>query len=214
MLKGTSATEEARKHMSEARRGHPISEETRLARLGRHISDETKAKMSAAQKGKFVSEETKAKMSLAQKGHPVSDETRAKQSLVRKGKKQTIEWRRHISEAHMGEKSHCWKGGLTKEGTHIRNGMEYAIWRTSVFTRDDYTCQKCGAHSEKGHAVILEAHHMDSFADFPEERLDIRNGITFCEKCHLELHRRYGMVHNRKWQTDEFLETGEGQEDT
>jgi 5-methylcytosine-specific restriction endonuclease McrA len=163
--------------------------------------------MSAAQKGKFVPEETKVKMSLAQAGHPVSDEARAKQSAVRMGRKESEEWRRHISEAHMGEKSHCWRGGITKEGVRIRNGMDYALWRASVFVRDGYTCQKCGQRGGD-----LEAHHMDCFADFPEKRMNVDNGVTFCKDCHGELHRRYGMVHNRKWQTDEFLETQEGQE--
>jgi hypothetical protein len=46
---------------------------------------------------------------------------------------------------------------------------------------------------------------MDCFADFPEKRMEVDNGITFCFDCHREFHRRYGKLHNRKWQTVEFL---------
>lgn len=50
----------------------------------RHMSAETRAKMSAAKKGKKMSDETKAKMSAAKKGKKMSDKTRAKMSRSHK----------------------------------------------------------------------------------------------------------------------------------
>ena len=61
--------------------------------LGKHLSPETKAKLSEAKKGeknynfgKPMSEETKAKISESMKGRPKSEETKAKMSESRKSK--------------------------------------------------------------------------------------------------------------------------------
>ena len=61
---------------------------------------------------------------------------------------------------------------------------KYRSWRTGVLKRDNYTCTKCGKTSN------LEVHHIKRFADYKELRHDIDNGITLCEKCHKELHRK------------------------
>jgi 5-methylcytosine-specific restriction endonuclease McrA len=74
------------------------------------------------------------------------------------------------------------------------------LWRKSVFTRDNFTCQKCYL---KG--IYLIAHHINNFVDFIELRLAIDNGITFCKKCHLEFHKKYGFKNNTKGQLEEFL---------
>ena len=78
-----------------------------------------------------------------------------------------------------GENSPKWKGGINPENTRIRMSTEYNIWRKSVFERDNYTCQECGAYGVK-----LNAHHINSFAKFPEERFNVGNGITLCVDCH------------------------------
>ena len=53
------------------------------------------------------------------------------------------------------------------------------------YERDEYTCQNCGKTGGK-----LNAHHIKPYKDFPEFRYDIDNGITLCEKCHRELHKK------------------------
>lgn len=78
-----------------------------------------------------------------------------------------------------GELHPNWKGGATGEAQQIRNSDEYSVWRASVFERDGYTCQQCG---EKGGK--LEAHHIRPFAEHPELRLDVSNGVTLCKACH------------------------------
>lgn len=50
--------------------------------------------------------------------------------------------------------------------------------------RDDYTCGRCGERSGK-----LHAHHVKSWADHPDERYDVENGLTLHQDCHKALHR-------------------------
>lgn len=59
----------------------------------------------------------------------------------------------------------------------------YKKWRTDVFKRDNFTCQKCG---QKG--GYLNAHHIQQWANFPELRFELSNGITLCESCHDKEH--------------------------
>ena len=74
-----------------------------------------------------------------------------------------------------------------KDGARDRNSTEYKEWRSAVFERDNYTCQKC-----KAKGVRLNAHHIKSWRSFPQSRYDPTNGITLCEKCHKEYHKKNG----------------------
>ena len=67
------------------------TEHHKLHKIGKHISEETRKKMSEAKKGenhpmfgKHISEETRKKMSEANKGKPHSEETKRKMSEARK----------------------------------------------------------------------------------------------------------------------------------
>ena len=92
-----------------------------------------------------------------------------------------------------------WKGGITSENSRIRNSKRYAIWRSLVFERDNYTCQKCG-DSKGGN---LQAHHLRSFSRFPQLRFEISNGFTFCKLCHDKFHSLYG---TKAFTSDDCLE--------
>lgn len=67
----------------------------------------------------------------------------------------------------------------------IRQSPEYRAWNIAVKKRDGFQCIYC--HSEYN----LEAHHIYSFASFPELRFDTFNGITVCKDCH-KLTPNYG----------------------
>lgn len=96
---------------------------------------------------------------------------------------------------HRGENSSSWRGGVSEEWKVQRKRREYVEWRTLVYERDNYTCQCCGARGGR-----LNAHHLNSFASYPELRLNVDNGITLCAQCHDatepdSLHNMYG-THN------------------
>ena len=78
--------------------------------------------------------------------------------------------------------------------------MKYRLWREAVFARDNYTCQKCGVMGGR-----LEAHHIQSFTEFPELRFAINNGITLLDKVHKEFHKKYGPRNNTKKQLKKFI---------
>lgn len=85
------------------------------------------------------------------------------------------------------------KGGFRYEGkTHPNFKVDsrrkadrgkHGAWARSVISRDNGTCQKCGIRN-----VEVHAHHIEPFADFPEKRWDINNGITLCYRCHWDIH--------------------------
>ena len=87
-----------------------------------------------------------------------------------------------------GENSNNWKGGVTPEHIKIRNSQETAEWRSAVFERDDYRCKDCGAKCGEGVDVHLHAHHIKGFAECPEFRFDVDNGLTLCRPCHYKAH--------------------------
>lgn len=76
------------------------------------------------------------------------------------------------------------------QGKRQRQSKVYVDWRTSVFERDNYTCQICGRRGE-----YLEAHHKKRWCDHPSLRFDVDNGITLCKECHKSIHskRRDGL---------------------
>lgn len=64
-----------------------------------------------------------------------------------------------------------------------RNQHRVAVWRKAVFERDDYTCQECGQYG-----YTLHAHHLKDWANHPDLRFEVSNGITLCARCHKEIY--------------------------
>lgn len=87
------------------------------------------------------------------------------------------------SKYYIGDKSGNWKGGTSLNSIRGKLGADLIHWRKEVYRRDNYTCQKCGYKGK-----LLQAHHIKPFADYPESRLDINNGITVCISCHEKIH--------------------------
>lgn len=167
---------------------------------------------SCSRKRSKASEETKRKMSLSHIGNPGSKGLKHTEETKRKireanignkwnlGKHLPAETLKRMSESHKGNKSHLWKGGLTSKNSLIRSSLEYKLWQKACLIRDNYTCQKTGQIGGK-----LEVHHINNFADFPELRTSIENGITLSKKSHKEFHKIYGKKNNTKEQLLIFL---------
>ena len=96
----------------------------------------------------------------------------------------------HCTKGHFkskdvsGKKGCNWKGGITPINDKIRHSKKYDLWRKTIWLRDKYTCKDCGKQY-----IGIVAHHIKPFADYPELRFDINNGITLCRSCHLKLHQ-------------------------
>lgn len=63
-----------------------------------------------------------------------------------------------------------------------RLSYEYRKFRSEIIERDGGKCQLCGATEN------LEVHHIKSFAEFPELRLEPSNAVTWCKRCHRRYH--------------------------
>lgn len=111
------------------------------------------------------------------RGVKMSEETRLKMSLAKKGKISPTKGMKRSDI--VGDKHPMWKGGNSKGYKLGYYSTDYKNWRTSIFERDQYTCQDCGVQN-----VYLTAHHIKSFAYFPELRFELSNGKTLCEDCH------------------------------
>jgi hypothetical protein len=81
-----------------------------------------------------------------------------------------------------------------------RNLRANTEWRTSVYERDNYTCKCCGVRGRK-----LNAHHIFNFADNPNVRTDVDNGITLCVECHYDFHKQYGKRNTTDAQLRAFI---------
>lgn len=108
---------------------------------------------------------------------------------------------RNQSECRTGKLNPNYKSDLTDdERIKRRDTLNDSIFKRSVFTRDNYTCQKCGKHGG-----TLNAHHLQCYADFPNLRYDTSNGVTLCLDCHKNFHKVFGYKHNTKTQFDKFI---------
>ena len=79
------------------------------------------------------------------------------------------------------EITHWYENNGVGETAKKRITWEYRMWRKAVIERDG-ECVVCGS------AENLVAHHIKPFAEYPELRLDLNNGVTMCSKCHNKLH--------------------------
>jgi len=61
------------------------------------------------------------------------------------------------------------------------SSADYKKWRRDIFSRDKYSCVKCGKSKCR-----IEADHIKMWTLYPELRYDINNGQTLCRDCHKE----------------------------
>ena len=120
-----------------------------------------------------------------------------------KGKKHTDEAKGKNRLAHLGNIP--WNKGIGNK-TPLRKKMyfspEYKFFRKECFLRDNFTCQ---ISNKVGGDLVV--HHINNFADFPELRTSIDNGITLNRDIHNMFHKKYGQRNNTKEQLVEFAQS-------
>jgi len=123
-----------------------------------------------------------------------SEQTKEKLRIANLDKKQSVETNKKRSDTFRIKYLNCDTNILDK----LRHCLEYKIWRTSIFKRDNFTCIECGQLGGK-----LCVDHIIPFSyilkkvkfELGEENLfqkclnytflwDTNNGRTMCFECH------------------------------
>ena len=107
--------------------------------------------------------------------------------------------RSEVSKSQCGEKHYAWKGGGDLKSLKQRSSSLYKNWRKQVLDFYNHRCIKCKAETN------LVAHHIFSFHDNPDKRLQLSNGLCFCRECHADFHRKHGKTNNNYTQLLNFL---------
>jgi 5-methylcytosine-specific restriction endonuclease McrA len=141
-------------------------------------------------KGRRLSEEHKSKIVLSMEKHPMWKGGKPKCSDCGKTLSNYNNKKCSGCKGLRGEDNPLWKGGNSRGYKTGYYSKEYKEWRKSVFERDGYICVECC------YAGYVTAHHIKSFAHYPELRFDINNGITLCESCHSKTDNYKGRAKN------------------
>jgi hypothetical protein len=157
---------------------------------------------------KPIPEERKKRISKTLTGRKRTKRSIEKQKLSRIGSKHSDETKRKNGLAHSGEKCHWWKGGITPLRMLIKNCFKHRLWRSDIFTRDDFTCVLCNKrggrievdHYPKKFSTILFENKIKTLEDALncEEFWNINNGRTVCRNCHIKLHKGRINKNNKK----------------
>lgn len=91
--------------------------------------------------------------------------------------------RRDVHSKMMIDRAKAYRISIGLSGEDLirpRNSGEYNKLAWSIRKRDRYRCVLCNC-SEK-----LHVHHIESWLQFPEKRLDSLNLVSLCPSCHIE----------------------------
>jgi len=105
-----------------------------------------------------------------------------------KRSKETKEKMKNNHKDFSGKNNPNYNPNLTDKGRkQRRHGWGQNKWKNQIKKHNNFTCQKCGSKEN------LQAHHINNWKNFKEQRLDIDNGITLCKDCHKKLHSLFGL---------------------
>jgi len=133
--------------------------------------------------GRVMSQASRKKLREKALGRKMSNET----------KKKILQTKIQNGTILRGPRHPFWKGGRPWE--RFKN-PEYLAWRRAVLERDGYICQQCGRQCKQRERG-LAAHHIKPYADYPELRYEVSNGLTLCRQCHMTLHDKTPAIQER-----------------
>jgi len=85
-------------------------------------------------------------------------------------------------------------------------------WTAFCRKRDNWTCQRCGKRCSPHAKDALHVHHKAGYAEYPELRSVVSNGITLCIPCHREkgrgIHSNAGRAQREAWEAEALAELG------
>ena len=178
------------------------------AKIGHLTSEETKRKISIANKGKKRSNEVRLKMSLRFKGKKLSEEHKRKIGLSNKGKniwskgyKHTEKARKRISLSMKGRatRGYGWKTSLITRKkmseAHLKIREKHWSWqggksyepysidwtetlKRAIREKYNYICQLCNLYGNN-------AHHID----YNKQNCNTDNLINLCRNCNLKVNQ-------------------------
>jgi len=88
------------------------------------------------------------------------------------------------SRNECGPESPLWKGGGNGRQRYMQTH-----WSRAVRRRAGFTCELCHRSQEANPTLRLQAHHILSYARYPEHQMDMANGICLCRDCHNQVRR-------------------------
>lgn len=137
-------------------------------------------------KRKPLTEEIKNKIRSKLIGRRLPREVVEKVRAKLLGRRLSDKARKNIGLCKLKEKNPNWKGGIDRDKRGMKTA-EYKAWRYDVFCRDWFACQMPGCNEPENY---LEAHHIKTYNDYPELKLEISNGITLCKECHRRIRHK------------------------
>lgn len=124
-------------------------------------------------KGRELSEETKKKISLSNKGICRVKMTKKIIFKISQSLKEYYKNNDNPMKGVVGEKHHCWKGGLSLLPYSSNFTKKY---RSKIRERDGFRCQLCNKEPKK----TLQVHHIN----YDKKNTNDENLISLCSHCH------------------------------
>ena len=107
-----------------------------------------------------------------------------------------------------GENNGNWNINKTyEERNKDRKYSEYDDFIKRVLNRDNHKCIVCESSKD------LNVHHLDGYNWCIEKRLEDKNAVTLCSKCHKNFHSKYGYGDNTREQFKDWFSNFEQKED-
>lgn len=83
---------------------------------------------------------------------------------------------------------------------NVRGTYAYKKWAKLIKEASNFTCECCGSKED------LASHHFLSFKYYPFLRIDLKNGICLCSKCHNKYHSIYTLENTSPYNLFKFIE--------